>query len=193
MHEQFKEAAMNSDADAEIVLRPRAAIWKRFVVFSLSLLQSYFFVPAGVPGKFQPPNAEAAENPVPAGGPEKKVKAKASADRSSNRRESLIRRVMRGKASWYGPRFHGKKTATGEIFDQQKLTAAHKTLPLGTKAIVTNLENGNTVEVEINDRGPYVPGRVIDVSYAAAKQLGILKSGVAPVEVQPLPADREVS
>jgi rare lipoprotein A len=93
---------------------------------------------------------------------------------------------MRGKASWYGPRFHGKKTANGDIFDQGKLTAAHKTLPLGTKAIVTNLENGQSVEVEINDRGPYVPGRMIDVSYAAAKKLGFVKSGVAPVEVQPL-------
>jgi rare lipoprotein A len=184
---------MSSDANGDIVLRPRVN-WKRFVVFSLSLLQSYFFVPALVPGKFQPPKAEAAENPVPTGGPERKVKAKDTPDHSGkNRRESLIRRVMRGKASWYGPRFHGKKTATGEIFDQQKLTAAHKTLPLGTRAIVTNLENGNTVEVEINDRGPYVPGRVIDVSYAAAKQLGLLKSGVAPVEVKPLTADGEVS
>jgi rare lipoprotein A len=113
----------------------------------------------------------------------KRTQTKAAAERDGKRPESMMRRVLRGKASWYGPRFHGKKTANGDIFDQQKLTAAHKTLPLGTKAIVTNLENGNTVEVEINDRGPYVPGRVIDLSYAAAKQLGFIKSGIAPVEV----------
>ena len=93
-------------------------------------------------------------------------------------------KVLRGKASWYGPGFHGKKTASGEVFDQQKLTAAHKTIPLGSKAIVTNLNNGNTVEVEINDRGPYIPGRIIDVSQAAADALGFVASGTAPVRVE---------
>ena len=93
-------------------------------------------------------------------------------------------RVLRGKASWYGPGFHGKKTASGVVFDQQKLTAAHKTIPLGSKAIITNLNNGNTVEVEINDRGPYVPGRIIDLSQAAANVLGFVESGTAPVRVE---------
>ena len=92
--------------------------------------------------------------------------------------------VERGEASWYGPGFHGRKTASGERFDQQKLTAAHMELPLGTKAIVTNLENGRSVEVEINDRGPYVPGRAIDLSKAAARELGMIKAGVAPVLVE---------
>src|SRR5215213_962053 len=92
--------------------------------------------------------------------------------------------VERGEASWYGPGFHGRKTASGERFDQQKLTAAHMELPLGTKAIVTNLENGRSVEVEINDRGPYVPGRAIDLSKAAAREIGMIEAGVAPVLVE---------
>ena len=80
--------------------------------------------------------------------------------------------------------FHGKKTASGEIYDQTKLTAAHKTLPLGTKARVTNLDNGSAVEVEINDRGPFVDGRIIDLSRAAAGALGLVESGTAPVRVE---------
>jgi rare lipoprotein A (peptidoglycan hydrolase) len=92
--------------------------------------------------------------------------------------------ALNGTASWYGPRFHGKKTASGEIYDQNKLTAAHKTVPLGSKARVKNLENGNTVEVEINDRGPFVEGRIIDLSRAAAGVLGFVESGTAPVQVE---------
>lgn len=88
-----------------------------------------------------------------------------------------------GEASYYGPGFHGKKTAMGEKFDQNDLTAAHPSLPLGTKATVTNLENGNSVDVKINDRGPYVKGRDIDLSKGAAKELGI-KDGVAPVKIE---------
>jgi rare lipoprotein A len=109
--------------------------------------------------------------------------------RQGNNREVVHKKVTRGQASWYGPGFHGKKTASGEIFDQSKLTAAHKTLPLGTKAKVTNLENGNTVEVEINDRGPYVGQRVIDVSRAAANALGFVESGLTLVRIELLPAD----
>jgi rare lipoprotein A len=91
---------------------------------------------------------------------------------------------MRGDASWYGPGFHGKKTASGEIYDQTKLTAAHKTLPLGSKARVTNLENGSTVEVQINDRGPFIEGRIIDLSRAAAWALGFVEAGIVPVRVE---------
>jgi rare lipoprotein A len=94
------------------------------------------------------------------------------------------RHALNGTASWYGPRFHGKKTASGEIYNQHKLTAAHKTLPLGTKARVTNLENGSTVEVEINDRGPFIDGRIIDLSRAAAGALGFVELGTAPVQVE---------
>src|SRR4029453_2940605 len=91
---------------------------------------------------------------------------------------------LNGTASWYGPRFHGKKTASGEIYDQNKLTAAHKTLPLGSKARVTNLDNGSAVEVEINDRGPFIEGRIIDLSRAAARALGFVESGTTPVRVE---------
>jgi rare lipoprotein A (peptidoglycan hydrolase) len=89
-----------------------------------------------------------------------------------------------GEASYYGPGFHGKKTATGEKFDQNDLTAAHPTLPLGTQATVTNLETGDSVNVTINDRGPYVKGRDIDLSKRAAKELGMTKNGVAPVKIE---------
>jgi rare lipoprotein A (peptidoglycan hydrolase) len=89
-----------------------------------------------------------------------------------------------GEASFYGPGFHGKKTANGEKFDQNDKTAAHPTLPLGTKATVTNLENGNSVDVKINDRGPYAKGRDIDLSKGAAKELGMTKDGVAPVKIE---------
>lgn len=97
-----------------------------------------------------------------------------------------------GEASFYGPGFHGKKTATGEKFDQNEKTAAHPTLPLGTKATVTNLENGTSVDVKINDRGPYVKGRDIDLSKGAAKELGMTKGGVAPVKIEAevIPAEK---
>jgi len=91
---------------------------------------------------------------------------------------------QKGEASFYGKGFHGKKTASGEIFDQHDQTAAHPTLPLGSEATVTNLETGKSVEVEINDRGPYVKGRNIDLSKKAAKDIGLDKEGVAPVEIE---------
>ena len=96
--------------------------------------------------------------------------------------------VHEGEASFYGPGFHGRKTATGEIFNQDKLTAASTELPLGTRAKVKNLENGKTVEVRVNDRGPYAEGRVIDLSKAAARKLGMVKDGVADVRVEVKPS-----
>jgi peptidoglycan lytic transglycosylase len=92
--------------------------------------------------------------------------------------------VQQGIASWYGPGFHGRKTASGERFNQYDLTAAHKKLPLGTKATVTNLKNGKTIEVEINDRGPYARGRILDLSKAAADRLGIKNAGTTPVRLE---------
>ncbi len=89
-----------------------------------------------------------------------------------------------GKASWYGDWHHGKKTASGEKFDKNDLSAAHRTLPLGTEARVTNIENGKSVDVTINDRGPYKQGRVIDLSEAAAKELEIKDKGVARVKIE---------
>ncbi len=86
-----------------------------------------------------------------------------------------------GIASWYGGKFHGRKTASGERYNQNGMTAAHKTLPFGTRVQVTNTRTGNSVIVRINDRGPFVKGRVIDLSRAAAGQLGV--NGLAPVRL----------
>lgn len=88
-----------------------------------------------------------------------------------------------GYASWYGSRFHGRLTANGEVYDMNKLTAANKTLPFGTVVKVTNLENGRTVDVTINDRGPFVAGRIIDLSRAAAEAIGLMSMGVAKVRL----------
>jgi rare lipoprotein A len=98
-----------------------------------------------------------------------------------------------GTASWYGPGFNGKKTASGKRFDQNKLTAAHRSLPLDTVVTVTNLDNGKAVKVEINDRGPYSGKRVIDLSRAAARKLDMTDDGTARVriEVAELPGSSE--
>lgn len=91
-----------------------------------------------------------------------------------------------GKASYYGDRHHGQRTASGERFDQNALTAAHRTLPFGTRVRVTNLNNERSVVLRINDRGPFVRGRVIDVSRTAAVRLDMLRAGVVPVRVEAL-------
>jgi rare lipoprotein A len=96
--------------------------------------------------------------------------------------------VQVGVASWYGPGFHGNRTANGEIYDQYELTAAHPTLALGSRVMVTNLANGRSVEVRINDRGPFVGGRVIDLSYAAARTIGMIGPGTARVRLEVLGA-----
>ncbi len=89
----------------------------------------------------------------------------------------------RGIASWYGPGFHGRRTANGEVYDMHAMTAAHKTLPFDTVVEVRNRDNGRRVRVRINDRGPFVRGRIIDLSYAAARDLGIVGPGTAKVEL----------
>jgi len=89
--------------------------------------------------------------------------------------------IARGLASWYGEPFHGRRTASGEIFDMNELTAAHKTLPFGTRVRVRHAGTGKEVTVRINDRGPHVPGRIIDLSRSAASALGIVQSGVGRV------------
>ena len=100
--------------------------------------------------------------------------------------ERLQKVQSSGMASWYGPGFHGKQSASGETFNQNALTAAHRSLPFGTNVLVTNLNNGRSVIVRINDRGPFIGGRVIDLSAAAARVIGMLDSGVAPVNIQVL-------
>lgn len=88
-----------------------------------------------------------------------------------------------GRASWYGPDFHGKRTANGETYNMNRLTAAHRTLPFNTVVRVDNLENGNSVIVRINDRGPYIGNRIIDLSREAASQLGMIRNGTADVRL----------
>jgi rare lipoprotein A len=94
--------------------------------------------------------------------------------------------ISEGKASFYADQFHGRKTANGETFNMDKLTAAHPSLPFGTLVRVTNLRNGKDVIVRINDRGPFVKGRIIDLSIGAAKEIGLIKSGTTRVKLEAL-------
>src|SRR3989304_4870646 len=92
-----------------------------------------------------------------------------------------------GIASWYGPKFHGRRTASGEVFDMHQLSAAHRTLPLGSWVQVTNLDNGRSIPVRINDRGPFVGARIIDLSYASGRGLAMVGAGSPPVHTVPPP------
>lgn len=118
----------------------------------------------------------------------KRTTSKTLAEKSSER-EIWLRRaksseVLTGQASWYGKDFHNKATASGLAYDMHTFTAAHRTLPMGTVVKVTDQNNGKSVMVCVTDRGPYVRGRIIDLSYAAAKQLGLNKKGVGKVELE---------
>ena len=97
--------------------------------------------------------------------------------------------VEEGTASWYGPDFHGKSTSCGEIYDMNAMTSAHKILPMGTKLRVTNLRNQRSIVVRVNDRGPFVKSRILDLSFAAAKQLDAVASGTAPVRIEAIAGD----
>lgn len=145
------------------------------IVFFSLLAQSCTTI-SGVAERRDQPRIEAISAGV------QKVSLVSEGQKTSPKRK--VKHALNGRASWYGPGFHGKKTASGEIYDQNKLTAAHKTVPLGSKARVVNLDNGSTVEVEINDRGPYIEGRIIDLSRAAAGVLGFIQSGTAPVKIE---------
>lgn len=103
-------------------------------------------------------------------------------DKTSETDQPIHKEV--GKASWYGPGLNGQETANGETFDQNKMTAAHPSLPMGTQAKVTNLENGKKVDVKINDRGPFVGNRVLDVSEGAAKKLDMKEDGTTQVKIE---------
>jgi len=120
--------------------------------------------------------------------------ANPDATEESIEEESLLPRLTRylkqGIASWYGADFHGKKTASGEIYDMYAMTAAHKSLPLSSYAQVTNLENQRSVIVRINDRGPFHGDRVMDLSYSAAKKLGLQQAGTAAVEIKAIAPDQ---
>ncbi len=97
-----------------------------------------------------------------------------------------------GPASWYGKLFHGKQTASGETYNMYEMTAAHPDLPLGTRVKVTNLKNDKAVIVRVNDRGPLVPGRIIDLSYGAAQALGFSEKGVQRVRLDIVPTDKTI-
>ena len=107
-----------------------------------------------------------------------------SAVGSSKTKEYAESHALAGKASWYGDKFHGRLTASGETYNMNANTAAHKTLPFGTIVRVTNTANNKSVDVKINDRGPYVKGRVIDLSHKAFSQIGDVKKGVATVKIE---------
>ena len=92
--------------------------------------------------------------------------------------------AQRGRASWYGAQHHGRETASGETFNMRALTAAHRTLPFGTRLRVTNLDNGKTVQVRVNDRGPHVRGRMLDLSYAAARAIGGIGAGIMRIRME---------
>lgn len=113
---------------------------------------------------------------LPVGDPVRAGDARVVAGRSPGPDQSEV-----GLASWYGEPHHGQPTASGEIFDMEQLTAAHRTLPFGTRLRVVNLENGRIVQVRVNDRGPYLDGRVLDLSRGAARALAMVERGVVPV------------
>ncbi len=125
-----------------------------------------------------PVKREAKKEPVQE---EKTTISKIDTDKLEKRE---TRGVQYGIASWYGPDFHGKPTSSGEIYDMYQLSCAHNTLALGTTVIVTNLENGKSLELKVNDRGPFVKERIVDLSYGAAKILGIWEKGTAYVKVE---------
>ena len=102
------------------------------------------------------------------------------------KRPAAVIQVLRGQASWYGPGFYGNRTASGEVYRPGTMTAAHRTLPFGTRVRVTNLWNGRTAVIRINDRGPFVDHRVIDLGQGAASQLGLTASGIADVKLEVL-------
>lgn len=150
--------------------------------------------PAATPPPKSPPRSRLAdfmakrfrkqiETPVPVVEPEAQAAPEAPVDEKYKFTGEDARELERGHASWYGGQFHGRRTANGETYDKYALTAAHKTLPFGTIVRVRSLKLGREVDVRINDRGPFAPGRVIDVSQAAAKALGLMGAGVVEVSL----------
>ncbi|MEB3282651.1 MAG: septal ring lytic transglycosylase RlpA family protein, partial [Lyngbya sp.] len=120
--------------------------------------------------------------------PLSKIEGKSPFNHLENAFNRRVLDAVEGWASWYGPGFHGRLTANGERFNQYEMTAAHRSLPFGTTVRVTNTNNGRSVVVRINDRGPFSGGRIIDLSVAAAEAIGMISSGVAPVKVEVLEA-----
>ncbi len=112
------------------------------------------------------------------------VKTIENAARTAKKEVKPANEILNGKASYYADKYHGRTTANGETFDKRAMTAAHKSLPFNTNVKVTNLDNGKSVVVRINDRGPYIKGRIIDLSEKAAEDIGMIRKGVVNVEVE---------
>ena len=131
------------------------------------------------------PRYKSGESSFPA--KQKKEKSKKGKKNSKSKKTLSYnpkKMVYRGISSYYGPKFHGKLTANGEIFDMYGVTAAHKELPFNTTVRVTNEDNGKSILIRINDRGPYVGNRILDCSFGAAKKLGFVGEGTAPVKIE---------
>ncbi|MBC7445670.1 MAG: septal ring lytic transglycosylase RlpA family protein [Polaromonas sp.] len=163
----FSVGALQGPAAAPVA--PTQPFSSRFSDFIARRLQRPSNAPPALPAAEAPAAAEPAVPPVD-------EKYRLTADNA--------RELERGDASWYGSQFHGRRTASGEAYDKYALTAAHKTLPFGTIVRVRSLALGREVDVRINDRGPFSPGRVIDVSQAAAHALGLTGLGVAEVSLK---------
>lgn len=142
--------------------------------------RSRFCTPAAGKPVGPPPRAKPVPEPVR---DEAARRGAGSAGPQGNADEPVRESDQQGLASWYGPRFHGRRTASGEIFNRRDFTAAHRTLPFGTRVCVRSQLTGRAVVVRINDRGPFSGNRVIDVSQAAAQELGMLGLGIKPVEL----------
>ncbi len=159
----------------------------RMWMILLQLTFLLIFVACGVKQRVMierrtPPPLERPELKRETGREEMGLEARIEGPTKIERRESL--NVQCGIASWYGEEFHGRPTSSGEIYDMYQLTCAHNSLPLGTLVMVTNLDNGRSVELRVNDRGPFVKERILDVSYAAARILGMWGKGTAYVKVE---------
>jgi rare lipoprotein A len=132
------------------------------------------------------PRYHSGSKPAPATTKKQKNKYKKQDNKKKNNKSSFnkSKKVYKGISSFYGPKFHGKLTANGEIFDMYGVTAAHKEFPFNTVVRVTNVNNGKSLIIRINDRGPYVDGRILDCSFGAAKKLGFVGDGTAPVKIE---------
>lgn len=168
----FTTRALRCAAAAAIVVLPGCAVF-------------------GYPSPFTPPVHGSGEGGIGSGGASPGARSYEVNGRRYHVMASADGYREVGVASWYGPGFHNRPTSSGERFDQEAMTAAHRSLPLGTRVRVTNLENGTSVEVRINDRGPFrdVSRRIIDLSYGAARKLRIVAPGTARVEVRALDGD----
>ena len=150
-------------------------------------------VPQGDAGAAHAPGAKRQTPPAAAAQPRGPTYTYTVAGRSYRVRPRPVGYRETGMASWYGRQFDGRPTANSETFDMYKLSAAHKTLPLPSYVRVVNRNNGKSLVVRVNDRGPFVEGRIIDLSYAAARKLGMIKDGVVPVEIELLEPPRRDS